>query len=414
MSNNCKPRMTTSCEKRTLAEGSTSAAPLVAEDISVCLPFGGELYTDGGILKHTPASAPPADGVYGKVVIKNGCIVDVEHEDVAIHTSAPCAPIPSPCDCAGGGSSGGGGMAQPSTTVGNLFEYDASGRPLVRVFIEEGDGVSIDGAGTKNNPFVLSASGGTGGTGEVIATGALDYEDTGDRTVITHREGKAASVSGMEFDAYGHLIGYSDPSQGESAIKQITAVMGDNYTTTGETNQLTGVATVKLKKPDYVYDGKFNLGGYEVEVDEYNRIEHVTRKINLNGGDYTLGDYVVSVDDYGSIEDIRAKGSTGAVSVCASKYFTAGQQEWNLHFLTDAPASFRISVKCSSQPQALTVLIDDVNYSSATYRFGANHLEVCPNATFSAGSHSISMLDLTNGNPINVSAIVDVFLSTVV
>lgn len=413
MSNKCNPRMTTSCEKRTLATGDTEKSAYVAKDISVCLPFGGELYTDGGILKHEPASNPPADGVYGKVVVKNGCIIDVQPEDVALHTSAPCAPIPSPCDCGEGGGSGGSGMAQPSTTAGNLFEYDAAGRPLVRVFMEEGSGIAIDGTGTKSNPFVLSADVEVGGA-EVLASGALYTEDTGVATMILHRDGRSASINGMEFDAYGHLIGYSDPSQGESAIKQITAVMGDNYTTIGETNQLTGIATVALRKPDEVYDDKFNLGGYEIEYDEYNRIKYIVRKIDIDAGKYTLGGFDVTFNEYGSVTDIRAKENVGAVTTSVSKVFTSGQQEWKLTFTTEEPSSFRISVKCSAQPQALTVQIDGVDYSTSQYKFGTNLLEVVPNATFPAGSHTVTLYDSADGDPIRVTAVVDIFLSIVV
>ena len=412
MSNKCNPRMTTSCEKHTLATGDTEKAAYLAEDISVCLPFGGELYTDGGILKHEPASNPPADGVYGKVVVKNGCIVDVQPEDVAIHTSAPCAPIPSPCDCAGGGSSGGGGMAQPSTTSGNLFEYDAAGRPLVRVFMEEGSGVTIDGSGTKSDPYILSSSAVSGGS-SVIAAGALDYEEMGNQTVITHREGKAAAISGMEFDAYGHLIGYSAPD-GSSTVKNVTSVLGDNYTTTATMDQMTGIAKVMLKKPDYVYEDTFLLGGYEIELDEYNRIEHVKRKRDFPAGNYVFGDYTVAIADDGVIESATPKADSGAVMTCASKYFSANQIDWTLNFVTDTPSSFRISIKCSAQPQALAVIIDDVNYSTVLYRFGQNHMEVVPNATFPAGSHQIYIVDQENGNPITPSAIVDVFLATVV
>ena len=412
MSNKCNPRMTTSCEKHTLATGDTEKTAYLAEDISVCLPFGGELYTDGGILKHEPASNPPADGVYGKVVVKNGCIVDVQPEDVAIHTSAPCAPIPSPCDCAGGGSSGGGGMAQPSTTAGNLFEYDAAGRPLVRVFMEEGSGVTLDGSGTKSDPYILSSSA-VGGGNSVIAAGALDYEETGNQTIITHREGKAAAISGMEFDAYGHLIGYSAPD-GSSTVKNVTSVLGDNYTTTATMDQMTGIAKVMLKKPDYVYEDTFLLGGYEIELDGYNRIEHVKRKRDFPAGNYVFGDYTVAIADDGVIESATPKADTGAVMTCASKYFSANQIDWTLNFVTDTPSSFRISIKCSSQPQALAVIIDDVNYSTVLYRFGQNHMEVVPNATFPAGSHQIYIVDQVNGNPITPSAIVDVFLATVV
>lgn len=413
MSNKCNPRMTTSCEKRTLTTGDTEKTAYLAEDISVCLPFGGELYTDGGILKHAPASNPPVDGVYGKVVVKNGCIVDVQHEDVAIHTSAPCAPIPSPCDCGdGGGSGGGSGMAQPSTTTGNLFEYDAAGRPLVRVFMEEGNGIAIDGSGTKSDPFVLSANIEAGGA-DVLASGALFTEESGGATMVLHRDGKAASVNGMEFDAYGHLIGYTAPD-GSSTVKNVTTVLGDNYTTTATMDQMTGIAKVMLKQPDYVYEDTYMFGGYEVELDEYNRIEHVKRKRQFPAGDYVFGDYTVSIADDGIIESATPKSDTGAVMTCASKYFSANQIDWTLNFVTDTPSSFRISIKVSSQPQALAVIIDDVNYSTVLYRFGNNHMEIVPNATFPAGSHQIYIVDQVNGNPIAPSAIVDVFLATVV
>lgn len=412
MSNNCTPRMTPSCEKKTVAIADSSAAYL-DEDISVCLPFGGTLYTEGGIIKHEPSATPPADGVYGKVVVKNGCIIGVEPEDVAIHTSAPCAPIPSPCDCGSGGTgSGGGSLPSPSTTVGNLFGYDAAGRPLVRVFMQEGAGIDIAGAGTQTDPYVLSSTVDGGGT-DVLATGALYTEEGNGHVTVLHRDGKAASVSGMEFDAYGHLIRYTAPDP-NAGVSGVTAVLGDNYTTSAETNQLTGTAVVSLKVPNTVYKGKYILGGYEVELDGYNRIEHLKRVADFPAGEYVFGDYTVSIDEFGFITEATPKADTGAVMTCASKYFGSNQMDWTMNFVTDAPSSFRISIKVSSQPQSLAVIIDDVNYSTSMYRFGNNHMEILPAATFPAGSHQIYITDMAQGNPISPSAIVDVFLATVV
>lgn len=66
------------------------------ETWSICLPWGGRLWRDGtGV--HARAGYPPADGVYGKITISNGCIIGVEKEDVPLYTGSPCAAVPMGC-----------------------------------------------------------------------------------------------------------------------------------------------------------------------------------------------------------------------------------------------------------------------------------------------------------------------------
>ena len=135
MADNCISRMLASCGATTLKEPEATKC----ENFSFCLPFGGHVEYDGTCIQYTPGT-PPADGVYSKIYIANGCIVGAEKYDPPIFSGSPCAPVPNPCDCDG---SGGGSLPDPSTQSGNLFQYDAAGRPLVKVTINGGDGISV-------------------------------------------------------------------------------------------------------------------------------------------------------------------------------------------------------------------------------------------------------------------------------
>src|SRR5699024_1061271 len=113
----CDPRMTATCEEKVLKTPmETGQCP----SWELCLPFAGKLISKGGCIELLPGTPPP-DGVYGKVVVANGCIVGLEKADIPIYSAPPCAPVP--CDCGSGG--GGGDICNASTEAGNLFSCDA-------------------------------------------------------------------------------------------------------------------------------------------------------------------------------------------------------------------------------------------------------------------------------------------------
>lgn len=269
---------------------------------SICLPFGGRLYSHDGCV-YAENGNPPADGVYGKVVIANGCIIGVEPIEACVDNIAPCADNPAPCS--GGSDSG---CCEPSSASGNLYALDITGKPLVRCSIREGTGVSITGNGTDSNPYIISAS--AIGVSRVYITNGDDaIKVTGNGSyaspfVIGHKTGQDGLHNGLTFDQYGHLIGVGDGS----ANKGVSAVVGSD-TIDAETNQNTGIVTVKLKNPAKPRNGTYHIGGYKVELDNYNRIFDVQREITDDAGTYAFGAFDVGVTDTGSISDIVASNA---------------------------------------------------------------------------------------------------------
>lgn len=305
------------------------AQPLSSETWSVCLPFAGRIWADGNGVHGVKGTNPPPDGVYGKVVIANGCIIGVEEEDVPLYTGSPCAPLPGDCSSNTTGSSslgptsvsvnpgtGSGGCTcdlTPSSTSGNLFATDVAGRPLVRCYVQGGTGISVTGNGTLSNPYVVS-TGGSGITVESIymrsGNEAIKITGSGTRTdpfVITHKNGEATTVNGMVFDAQGHFTGTS----GSGANKGVTAITGtDGITAT--TDNKTGIVTVGMSKPASDVLGVYAFGGYDVSVDNWGRIYSINRRTNLGGSHVvSCGDATLTIDALGNIISVEGGGEGG-------------------------------------------------------------------------------------------------------
>lgn len=301
----CKERILPACDK-VLQEGSTSGN---CPSWSVCLPFGGNLSTEGGCVHYEPPRSVPPDGEYTKIVIVNGCIVDAKKADIPLYTSSPCAPVPAPCDCAGSGE-GSGSLPDPSSQAGNLYRYDAAGRPLVRLTVQSGTGVSVTGSGTATDPLIIT------NTQEVkdnnyLRSGSSAIVITGEGTAsdpktITHKEGHEGTIGGMTFDAFGHLVGY----QKVEATDGVNAVVGnDGVSATME--QSTRVVTVSLEDPVKQYAGQYLIGGYQLDLDHKNRITKIEQFLNVPEGDYAFGAYDVSVNNIGSVTAIRKNFDMG-------------------------------------------------------------------------------------------------------
>lgn len=302
------------------------AVPRIGEVWSICLPFGGRIWADGNGVHAAGGIAPP-DGVYGKVVIANGCIIGVEPEDVPLYTGSPCAPLPGDCGSSGGagggmsgggstgGSSGSGGCTcdlTPSSTTGNQFTTDAAGRPLVRVSIKGADGITVTGNGTTSNPYVISNSGGgitvepvyiTSGNAAITVTGTGSRQDP---FVITHKEGTSGTVNGMKFDSYGHFIGAAEGS----STKGITGIVGASGIQ-ATVDKTTGVATISLTDPPEDILGTYTTGGYNLTFDAWGRLYEVGRAIDLGGShEVTCGDAKLTISPLGSIVKVES-GSGG-------------------------------------------------------------------------------------------------------
>lgn len=270
-------------------------------DWSVCLPFGGRLYTkDGCVIAE--GGNPPADGVYGKIIIANGCIAGVEPLESCLDNIAPCVGNPAGC-----GETAEQAL-QPSDAPGNLYATDVIGRPLVRCTIRGGKDITVTGDGTTANPYIISAA--AIDVASVYLTSENDaIEVRGSGTyanpfALAHKKGMQTTVGGMTFDAYGHLI---DTGEG-SANKGITGIVGGQGIA-AETSDI-GMATVSLQKPARPKSGSYLMGGWKLELDDYNRVFDVTREIEIPAATYPFGAYDVSLTSTGSIHEI-APGDNG-------------------------------------------------------------------------------------------------------
>lgn len=320
MAGDCVPRPVPECGERPAPQPDTSCHATW----EMCLPWGGRIWSEDGCVQVSPGSPPP-DGVYGKIIIANGCIVGAEPAEVPLYTGSPCAPLPYGCgDSGGSGSGGGSGICDASPVAGNLFTCDAAGRPLVRIGIRAGSGASVSGSGTDSDPYVISCTGG-GNSGIYItsANDAISVMGQGTRenpVILKHKEGKQANINGMVFDAYGHLI---DTNSG-SVNKGIQGLIpGPGITI--DTDAATGNATVGLQKPPGLAAGAYSVGGYNLDIDENGRIFAVTREIDL--GDWRVehwGTKTVTVNPYGSIVDITETNDPGIVYYLGWAYPTSG------------------------------------------------------------------------------------------
>lgn len=302
--------------------------PEPCSEWSICLPFGGRLYSSGGCV-YAEVGSPPPDGVYGKIVIANGCIIGAEPEDVPIYTGSPCAPQPDSCSNAatsstsarifstmaasssGSSGSSGGGCCEPSSLSGNLYKLDAAGKPVVQLSARGGGGLSVTGSGTTSDPLVISLANSSGSSSEGgvyvrSANNAIAASGAGTRAdpvVLTHKTGLQTIVNGMSFDAYGHLTSYNASASAGSGVTGIIGGQGIEVSV----DQQSKINTISMRTQANDVEGNYAFGAYDVELDEYGRISRLSRGIDL-GRPQTLefDDYKISVNSSGSITRIEA------------------------------------------------------------------------------------------------------------
>lgn len=389
----CEKRITAVCEEERKAATATGESQI----FEVCLPFGGKIYSQGGYVNYEEGTPPP-DGVYGKVIIANGCIVGLEKDDIPLYTSSPCAPVPVPCDCDGGGS---GSMPEPSILTGNLFRYDAAGRPLVRLMVSAGDNISITGTGTQDDPLVIGCT--VEGAGTIVLKSGNDaISILGDGTVddpmlVTHKTNTLGtqSIGGMAFDEYGHLIDYTKPSEAKS-INGIIPGSGIAV----DTDVSSGIATVSLATPLHLSEGEYQFGGYIVEVDRNNILYRIQRDITFTAGVYRAGLVDVTVNEYGSITAITPLPPL-TVSSNATKKFAAGSTI-SMTFTTDKVSSFHITYTGTGLPTSGAVcLVDGVSVSGGIMS-NTRH-EWLADSLYAAGQHTVAITGVTVAGFLNVS-----------
>ena len=290
-----------------------------------CLPFGGRLSYAGGCITHTAPKFPPADGTYGKIIIADGCIVGVEKDDIPLYNAAPCAPVPTPCECAEADT--GSALPDPSPTAGNLFAYDASDRPLVKVRIEGGANISVTGNGTLQDPFIIASNAGQGETSGIFiqsTNSSITVAGAGTQAspfTLTHREGFTGSAgNGLTFDN-GHLTDYTPPADYTGKITGI--VPGDGIDVRMDTTN--GIATVSVATVPEKNNGIFTWGGYNVEMIN-NRIQSFERVITTNAETLTMGNVDIELNEFGSVAAVTKYDYPGYVFVRQFNYGTETKQ----------------------------------------------------------------------------------------
>lgn len=271
--------------------------PRAGEAWSVCLPFGGRIWADGNGVHANGGIAPP-DGVYGKVVIADGCIVGVEPEDVPLYTGSPCAPLPGNC----GGSNG------SSRAVAEGF---AATETFVTCEIEAGAGVTVKGAGTSDNPYVISADTGIYIRSENAAINITGSGTRQDPFNVKHKTGLATTINGMTFDAFGHLTS-ANPNEtaGTKGIKGLIPGFGIDI----DPNPVTGMPTIGVRKqPDNV-PGQYQLGGFNATLDIAGRVSAIHQRITIENAPIIVpcGATDLSIDQFGSIMNVTQSLNLGA------------------------------------------------------------------------------------------------------
>lgn len=252
---------------------------------NICLPWGGRIWSDADGVHAQGGNAPP-DGVYGKIVIANGCIVGVESEDVPLYTGSPCAPLPVNC---GGESTLGGGFTPGSTTI--------------TCEIEAGSGVTVTGSGTTNDPYVISAD-----TGIYLRSdnAAIAVSGSGTRTspfTVKHKSGLATTVNGLTFDAYGHLTSANtSETAGNKGIKGIVPSFGIAVSV----DNSTGIATISQQNQPASVPGDYQFGGYAVTLDKAGQVSAIKQQIEITDAPITApcGTVDLRINQYGAITDV--------------------------------------------------------------------------------------------------------------
>lgn len=384
------PKPVRTCTSQTLA----TAQAAVCEDWEACLPFGAMLAYENGCLKYTPGE-PPADGVYGLITVQNGCIVSLDEEPVAKYQADSCAPVPCPCSEDSDTSSG---LCDPSTTTGNLYTCDSAGKPLVRVYINGGDNVSVTGYGTRTSPFVITIDQGDAGITSIRSiTDAITVSTSDGVATIAHKDGwNERTINGMVFDNYGHLIDYDD----STAASSIIGIVGTNGIS-AETSSA-GIATIKLADPANNLNGDYIVGGYTLTLDSWNRVYNLVRDISGTEGTYALGAYNVEVNDYGSIEGVTAAntdGNTFHALLSGDGSSTTLSATFSLRFPTYLMVELMTTASSSSWGSGLTVRVDNAAVADILVFASASStssyptiVRAAPGGVYGTGSHTVTLV----------------------
>lgn len=400
----CVKRMTPVCNEVQHEAEAVGECP----KFTAPLPFGGSISSNGYCVNYQPPSAPPPDGTYGKVIVENGVITGVRNEEVQQYTSSPCAPIPTPCDCEGGE------MPQPSSVSGNLFGYDATGKPYAVLHADAGTGVALTGNGTESNPLVISADPEVLNVSLRSGNAAITVTGNGSATepyVVTHKMNDGSqTINGYSFDSYGHFLSYTTPSEEQTAIRSLVAGSGIDIKRNGS------VATIALAGAvgtgEYVPDGEYRLGAYVLKVFD-NQLAKLTRVITLPEATYNMGGWLLSHDEYGTITSVTEDAVGVALSGKSVRVSTTNiTNNVSTTINLGRTSGLRITAFCkgSSMPTNATILIDG---TSMTTDVMLNQAHALGAALYGVGNHTVTLTASTSA-PITGPLYLDIQMVEVV
>lgn len=373
----CVRRMVPDCgdsEQKGTAEG-------FCPDWDVCLPFGGRLYSRDGCVQFEASGTAPADGVYDRVVVQDGCIAGVAGQEVASYQPRPCTE--TPCDC----GHGSGSEASVSDDPANLITEDVTGSLLAKLFISGTGGISVSGNGTQSSPLVVSAAAQeahgfvSAGNDGVAVSGSGSRDDPYE---VFHKAGTGPAnqtIAGMRFDEYGHLKSYEAPS----GAGTVNGVVGRNGVKT-ETDTATGIATIELQEIPAAGTGTWRFGGFDATVDDYGRVTSVEQEVSVPAGERYFGAQLVTLTDSGSIADVvDTTADRLVVYHKASTRFTGSSV--SMTFSTALVGSFRITLRTAS----VTSASFSVDGTAVTTDHGADWACALTGARYSLGQHTVSV-----------------------
>lgn len=378
--------MEDTCVRRPLPDCGDSGQKGTSEgfcpDWDACMPFGGRLYSRDGCVQFEASGTAPADGVYDRVVVQDGCIAGVVGQEVASYQPRPCTE--TPCDCNSG--SGGGGSAEVSDDPANLITEDASGL-LAKLYASGSGGISVSGNGTQSSPLRIQASAQT--ARGYVRAGNTGVSVTGDGTqsspyAVSHKAGTGPAnqtIAGMRFDEYGHLKSYEAPSSAGT----VNGVVGRNGVE-ATTDIASGVVTLDLQETVQKVKGTYRLGGFDVDVDQYGRFQQIDREVSIAAGDRYFGAYLVGLDDLGNITSVTDTTQDRTVVYHkASRRFTGDSA--SITFTTALVGNFRVTLHAASVTSA-SISIDG---TAVTTDHGTDWAGALSDARYALGQHTVSV-----------------------
>ena len=378
--------MEDTCVKRPLPDCGDSEQKGTSEgfcpDWDACMPFGGRLYSRDGCVQFEASATAPADGVYDRVVVQDGCIKGVAGQEVASYQPRPCTE--TPCDC--GSGSGRGGSADVSDDPANLITEDASGL-LARLYASGSGGISVSGAGTQSSPLRIQASAQTARGYVQAGNTGISVSGAGTQSspyAVSHKAGTGPAnqtIAGMRFDEYGHLKSYEAPSSAGT----VNGVVGRNGIE-ATTDIASGVVTLDLQETVQKVKGTYRLGGFDVDVDQYGRFQQIDREVSIAAGSRYFGAYLVGLDALGNITSVTDTTQDRTVVYHkASRRFTGDSA--SITFTTALVGNFRVTLHAASVTSA-SISIDG---TAVTTDHGTDWAGALSGARYALGQHTVSV-----------------------